>query len=133
MSDEGDQDPLPPLVVDLTGPPPPVLADVRRRTTRFLPPLSEDKVDDVLLVVTELVSNAYDHGVRALELRVGAGRRLIRVEVDDESPHLPVLGRSSVGRFRGHGLLMVENLCKDWGVVRKATHKTVWAVLTGDD
>ncbi|GAA1298551.1 ATP-binding protein [Saccharothrix xinjiangensis] len=121
-----------PLVVDLTGPHPPALADVRRRTVAYLPVLAEDKVDDVLLVVTELVSNAYDHGGRALELRVGTGRQLIRVEVDDESPRLPVLGRSSAGRYRGHGLLMVENLCKDWGVAQRTSYKTVWAVLTSD-
>lgn len=132
MTDEGDHAPPVPLVVDLTGPHPPALADVRRRTVAHLPALPDDKVDDVLLVVTELVSNAYDHGEHPLELRVGATRQLIRVEVDDESPHVPVLGRSSAGRYRGHGLLMVENLCKDWGVAHRASHKTVWAVLTGE-
>ncbi|MFT7834587.1 ATP-binding protein [Saccharothrix sp. BKS2] len=132
MTDEGDRSPPAPLVVDLTGPRPPALADVRRRTVASLPALSDDKVDDVLLVVTELVSNAYDHGDRALELRVGGSRQLVRIEVDDESPDMPVLGRSSIGRYRGHGLLMVENLCKDWGVARGTAHKTVWAVLTSD-
>ncbi len=132
MTDEGDRPPPAALVVDLRGPQPPVLAELRRRTADSLPTLAEDRVDDVLLVVTELVSNAYDHGEHPLELRVGATRQLIRVEVDDESPHVPVLGRSSAGRYRGHGLLMVENLCKDWGVAHRASYKTVWAVLTGE-
>ncbi|QFZ21595.1 ATP-binding protein [Saccharothrix syringae] len=132
MPDEGDQPPPASLVVALAGPRPPALAEVRRQAVDFLPPLSDDKVNDVLLVVTELVSNAYDHGERALALRVTCGRQVIRVEVDDVSPRLPTLGRSSIGRYRGHGLLMVENLCKDWGVAQRDGHKTVWAVLIGD-
>ncbi|WP_170232359.1 ATP-binding protein [Saccharothrix saharensis] len=56
-------------------------------------------------------------------------RALIRVEVTDLSPHLPVVGRSSIRVTRGRGMVLVEQLCRRWGAVRHAVGKTVWAVL----
>lgn len=116
------------LVLELTEDVPP-LAEVRRWTGDVLADLTEDEVTDAKLVVSELVSNAYEHGQHPLYLRLRRTRNLIRVEVTDLSPRVPVVGRSSVRVARGRGLLLIDRLCRQWGAVRHAVGKTVWAVL----
>ncbi|XVS62119.1 ATP-binding protein [Actinosynnema sp. CA-299493] len=108
----------------------PDLAGVRRWTSEALADLTEDEIADARLVVSELVTNAYQHGQHPLHLRLRRTRALIRVEVTDLSPHLPVVGRSSVRVTRGRGMVLVDRLCRRWGAVRHAVGKTVWAVLT---
>ncbi|MEV7175158.1 ATP-binding protein [Kitasatospora sp. NPDC093679] len=83
--------------------------------------------EDVLLMVSELVTNACLHagGPRELVLqRTGGG---LRVEVSDDSVDLPVLQtdrpRSSPG---GHGLRVVDRLAASWGSVPRPPGKTVW-------
>ncbi|MDQ2585046.1 ATP-binding protein [Saccharothrix yanglingensis] len=120
------------LVIGLDGVAP-ALSDVRRKTAAFVDGLDEDKVGDLLLIVTELVSNAYDHGLRALEVRLTGDADTVRIEVDDESPDRPVLGQSRLGATRGNGLRMVQTLCVDWGVTWRDKGKTVWAVMARQD
>jgi hypothetical protein len=55
----------------------------------------------------------------------------VRVEVDDGSPELPVVGRSRLGASRGRGWLLISRLCRSWGAdPLPAGGKTVWAVIT---
>ncbi|MFE9751265.1 ATP-binding protein [Saccharothrix saharensis] len=107
----------------------PRLAEVRRWTGDVLSDLADDEITDAKLVVSELVTNAYEHGQHPLHVRLRRTRNLIRVEVADLSPRVPVIGRSSVRVTRGRGLLLVDRLCRRWGAVRNAVGKTVWAVL----
>src|SRR4051812_26741739 len=88
----------------------PPLADLRAHIRALLADEEAVCVEDVELLATELVSNAYDHGTRPLAARLWrpARRGLVRLEVDDASPdHLPVLGVSRFGANRGRGLIMV--------------------------
>lgn len=90
--------------------------------------------EDVLLVVSELVTNACLHAGAPQELRVGCGPNVFRVEVVDpgsghpapRTPHRP-------GRPGGHGMFIVQRLCLDWGVEHDpdGNGKTVWAELPG--
>jgi two-component sensor histidine kinase len=109
----------------------PSIAGVRRWVADALVGLPEDDVDDCLLVVTELVANAHDHGLapRGLRLTWSSGPCVLRVEVDDSSPEQPVLGRSRISETRGRGLVIVDRLSVAWGVVGHAHHKTVWAEM----
>ncbi|WP_447009160.1 ATP-binding protein [Saccharothrix hoggarensis] len=107
----------------------PDLAGVRRWTGEVLADLTEDEIADAKLVASELVTNAYQHGQHPLQLRLRRTRALIRVEVTDLSPRLPVVGRSSAWVARGRGMVLVDRLCRRWGAVRHAVGKTVWAVL----
>lgn len=116
------------LVLELAGEVPD-LAEVRRWTGEVLADLTEDEITDAKLVVTELVTNAYEHGQHPLHVRLRRTRDLIRVEVTDLSPQVPVVGRSSVRVTRGRGMVLVGQLCRQWGAVRHAVGKTVWAVL----
>jgi anti-sigma regulatory factor (Ser/Thr protein kinase) len=107
----------------------PLLVMVRRWAAQELADLSDDLLGDVLLIATELVTNAYDHGLFAREIRL---RRIVepsavRIEVDDSSSAQPVLGHSTVDRRRGRGLVIVDRLSRDWGVIPNVVGKTVWA------
>ncbi|GAA2677591.1 MULTISPECIES: ATP-binding protein [Actinosynnema] len=128
--DIGSEGAARPLSLDLSQRTPP-LARVRRWVDEVLAGLDEEKLGDTVLVVTELVSNAFDHGraPRALRLHRHGTPWLVRVEVDDASPSLPVIGRSRLGGYRGRGMVIVSNLCRGWGVTHRSGGKTVWAEI----
>lgn len=93
------------------------LSELRARVATALGDLGEDHCYDVVLVVTELVSNVLDH-------TAGTGRlRVVRrdapcdvvVEVDDTSSAEPVCGSSRLGADRGRGIVVVDNLAGVWG------------------
>jgi Histidine kinase-like ATPase domain len=99
--------------------------------------------EDVLLVVSELVTNACLHAGGPEELRLANAAKLLRVEVSDRGTGAPALQTSRrAGKPGGHGLFIVQRLCLDWGVIReppddtgregresRETGKTVWAEL----
>lgn len=119
------------IVVDLNTPMPP-LAQIRQWLATVLADLAEDLLQDLLLVCTELVSNAYDHACapRRLRVRRAGDRDALRIEVTDGSPDsLPVTGVSRLGAFRGRGLVMVDSLSHRWGTHCGTECKTVWAEL----
>ncbi|MEJ2855093.1 MULTISPECIES: ATP-binding protein [unclassified Saccharothrix] len=130
LVETGHRDRPDPLTRELTDQAP-TLATVRRWVADALADLSDDTRDDCLLVVNELVSNAYDHGSgpRGIRLRRTSRPCLVRFEVDDAEPDHPTLGRSRLGEDRGRGLVIVHNLAVDWGVSAHRDGKTVWAEL----
>jgi anti-sigma regulatory factor (Ser/Thr protein kinase) len=101
----------------------------------WLPAATADQraaAEDVLLVVSELVTNACLHADGPEELRIGSGPKLLRLEVVDAGSGAPAARTPHrAGRPGGHGMFIVQRLCLDWGVVRKAdgAGKTVWAEL----
>jgi len=102
---------------------------VRRHLSDAVHP---DSLADVLLVVGELVSNAYQHTTSPRRLRVVRDACVVRVEVTDGSPAAPAPHPPSTTRQGGRGLLLVHGLCRDWGVRPAADGepgKTVWADL----
>lgn len=108
------------------------LGAVRRWVGEVLADLGDDDLDDCVLVVNELVSNAFDHadGPRCARLRRSEGPCVVRAEVDDASPGELVPGRSRLGDSRGRGLIIVERLSEDWGVDARVRGKTVWAEIS---
>lgn len=91
-----------------------------------------DVEDGVVLVTSELVTNALLHsgGSMWLELRATADR--LRVSVRDTSPSLPTPRRRvSEGSGTGRGLLLVEHTATAWGTepVDAPPGKVVWAEI----
>ena len=84
-------------------------------------------VEDALLVVSELVTNAVLHGYGAPVLRLGPGTGWVRIEVADDSPCLPA--RRASGATGGWGLALVERLASNWGATRVGRGKVVWCEL----
>ncbi len=109
----------------------PDLADLRSWAATLLADLSEDLRLDVLLVCTELASNAYEHADGPRTVRVARVGEVIRVEVDDGTPaELPHLGQSRISDSRGRGLILVAHLSRCWGTREAADGKTVWAEIS---
>jgi anti-sigma regulatory factor (Ser/Thr protein kinase) len=101
----------------------------------WLPASSADRraaAEDVLLVVSELVTNACLHAEGPEEIRIGRTSKVLRVEVVDRGAGQPAPRTPHrAGRPGGHGMFIVQRLCLDWGVLRTpdAPGKTVWAEL----
>ncbi|WP_369271501.1 ATP-binding protein [Streptomyces sp. R11] len=101
----------------------------------WLPAATADQraaAEDVLLVVSELVTNACLHADGPDELWIACDNKVIRVEVSDKGTGQPAPRTPHrAGRPGGHGMFIVQRLCLDWGVVRTpgVAGKTVWAEL----
>ncbi|MEU3600175.1 ATP-binding protein [Streptomyces sp. NPDC006798] len=101
----------------------------------WLPAAGADRraaAEDVLLVVSELVTNACLHADGPDELRVTREGKVLRLEVTDGGTGQPAPRTPHrAGRPGGHGMFIVQRLCLDWGVTRTpgAPGKTVWAEL----
>ncbi|MFG2331661.1 ATP-binding protein [Streptomyces sp. NPDC048604] len=84
-------------------------------------------VDDVLLLVSEVVTNAHTHGGAPYELVLERSGDRLWVQVSDTSPVPPrPHGRHRAGHPSGHGLYLVERLAEAWGSVPRGEGKAVW-------
>lgn len=101
----------------------------------WLPAATADQraaAEDVLLVVSELVTNACLHAEGPDQLAITRNNKVIRIEVTDRGAGQPAPRTPHrAGRPGGHGMFIVQRLCLDWGVVRDpgVAGKTVWADL----
>ncbi|MFJ3901629.1 ATP-binding protein [Streptomyces sp. NPDC090025] len=92
----------------------------------------QERADDVLLMVSELVTNACLHtdGPERLVLRHTPATGLFRAEVHDPSPTHPRAKTSrSPALPGGHGLMVLGRLAGAWGSEAKpdgAPGKVVW-------
>lgn len=137
MPDETDRATAsPPWSWNLRGTSAPVLVQVRRWASRTLTAVDDAHLGDVLLVVTELVTNAYDHGDGPAEVRMSytPAPCRVRIEVDDSCLDHPVVATSSRTVPGGRGMLLVDKLTAAWGVLehRESGSKTVWAEVSCD-
>ncbi|USX52968.1 ATP-binding protein [Lentzea sp. HUAS12] len=106
----------------------PSLAAVRRWVRLELMGEEADAVADVLLVVNELVSNAYRYTSEPSFLRVVVELKKIRVEIAHDARAHPPLRKVSRPQ-RGYGLVLVARLSDRWGVDRAHGGTVVWADL----
>ncbi|WP_410592737.1 ATP-binding protein [Amycolatopsis sp. lyj-23] len=113
------------VTVDLTGRPD--LRQVRAAMIEAMLPGAEldDRFGAVLLVVDELVGNAYRHARSPKLLRIGRTSENVLVEVCDGDA---VAGAVRVVALR-YGLRLVGQLSSDWGVRTDARGKVVWALV----
>ncbi|MEV7417401.1 ATP-binding protein [Streptomyces sp. NPDC089919] len=93
-------------------------------------PLDEERLavaEDVLLLVSEVVTNACMHAGGPTELVLHHTAERLRIEVSDGSPEPP---RPRPGRGPaqpgGHGLVVLGRLARAWGWRPTEAGKTVW-------
>jgi len=86
--------------------------------------------DDLLIVISELITNSVLHARAAPELvlRAVPEPAAVIVEVRDPSPAPPVVRVPDLAVRGGRGIGLVSALADKWGVeARGAAGKTVWA------
>jgi serine/threonine-protein kinase RsbW len=82
--------------------------------------------EDAALRLSELATNAVQHGVGAISLRIDVNAEVVRVEVADEG-NVALAPSPQPGAHGGWGLRIVEQLADDWGVLEGSTR--VWFQL----
>lgn len=113
-------------------PPASAVPFVREQLARVLADwgLTAEAGEPVLLVVTELVTNALDHARGPIQLVVSFPGECVRVEVHDAATEPPQQQPRDPWAARGRGLQLVDALSARWGSLPDATGKTVWADVT---
>ncbi|MEV3872247.1 ATP-binding protein [Streptomyces sp. NPDC049906] len=86
-------------------------------------------VDDALLIISELVTNAIENGEgTSVGFSISYSGATVRIEVADGSHDRPCV-RSQSGTYeeRGRGLLLVESIASAWGTSEDGTR--TWCEL----
>ncbi|MFE7561448.1 ATP-binding protein [Kitasatospora sp. NPDC057500] len=107
---------------------PGITAEARTRTADWLDDTTERAVvTDVVLLVSELVTNAVRHAGAPGALLLARDESLLRIEVTDSSPRPP---RPRLRRrpedLGGLGLFLLTRLARRWGWYRDGPGKAVW-------
>ncbi|MCX5013036.1 ATP-binding protein [Streptomyces sp. NBC_00555] len=112
------------------------VADARDAARAFLdrlrqPAMATEVADTVVLVVSELATNAVRHGGGTCTLELTADAESIEVAVHDSSPHAPRMRTPDLyGGTGGFGWPMVNRLARATAVTCRASGgKTVSALL----
>ena len=109
---------LPPEVIAIA-----LARDYARRWSAMMS-LEPEPTDAIVLVVSELVTNAVSHGSPPYALDLLRKDGFVHGEVSDTSHHEPHLGfGGDCGRY---GLRIVDACATRWGVALAETGKSVW-------
>jgi two-component sensor histidine kinase len=101
-------------------------ADARRMVaSRFGDELAPETLDDVLLVVSELMTNAVLHGEGGVQLRLAVAKDCVMGQVTDDGGRFDGRPRKlDPARAGGHGLRIVGCVADRWGIADDAAD--VW-------
>jgi anti-sigma regulatory factor (Ser/Thr protein kinase) len=89
-----------------------------------------DVRDTALLLATELLSNAVEHGGGSTFLDATIESEVVRLEVSDHNPRMPSPA-ADPGELdeRGRGMLLIAALSSRWGAERRERGKIVWCEI----
>ena len=82
------------------------------------------------LAVSELVSNALEHGRGRVEVSLDTDADVVRLSVTDEGGGRPVMRQPppAPGDIGGWGLRFVDELADEWGAIIRPGRTEVWLV-----
>ncbi len=100
-------------------------------------PLDDDITQGLLLIVSELVTNAVKHAALLspeLAVEVAVGADWVRVSVEDNHPYRPTALETDYAQTGGRGLLLVREITREAGGACDVEHtagggKVIWAAL----
>ncbi|MFE9852024.1 ATP-binding protein [Streptomyces sp. NPDC005576] len=100
-------------------------------------PVQDDILQGLLLIVSELATNAVKHAALLspeLAVEVAIGVDWIRVSVEDNHPYRPTALETDHAQTGGRGLLLVKEVTAEAGGTCDVEHtatggKIIWAVL----
>jgi anti-sigma regulatory factor (Ser/Thr protein kinase) len=93
--------------------------------------VAAESIEHVVLVASELVTNAVQHTAPAngtdvtIEWSLDADN--VTMQVSDPSPTPPVRRHPGLTEPSGRGMLVIDTLSDDWGVEQTPTGKRIWA------
>jgi anti-sigma regulatory factor (Ser/Thr protein kinase) len=106
--------------------------EARSFLRQVLPDEAEpDLTDVILLLVTELVTNAVVHARTPVRVLVAIDGSRVRIDVHDDAPSPPVRQPASPESLNGRGLLLLDRLADRWGFEPSPSGKTVWFEVGG--
>ncbi|WP_380163374.1 ATP-binding protein [Jannaschia sp. R86511] len=85
-----------------------------------------DVRDAAVLLTSEIVTNAFTHGLSEARLSVHAQPQQVRVEVADDNSQHPRTPEPDTAALDGRGIAIVEFVAARWGVRDDPYGKTVW-------
>jgi anti-sigma regulatory factor (Ser/Thr protein kinase) len=88
--------------------------------------VDEEALDTIVLLTSEVVTNAILHTRTASEVHLVRLSDVVRVEIADRSPAIPEPRLLDFTSASGRGLAIVEAIALRWGVERGAASKRVW-------
>lgn len=96
--------------------------------------IPDSLIDDVVLVATELLSNALRHARSLPDDQLDISWDILRGAVsitvtDGGGRHQPHVRHPGPAETNGRGLSIVETLAEEWGVEEAGSSATVWATL----
>lgn len=102
----------------------------RQFVSKTLSDLPASFVEDVVLMVSELATNAITHADSPFTLRLDAEAASLRIEISDAGHDLPRRRTPRPDEPFGRGLHIVDTLSESWGVELGADGgKTIWIVV----
>lgn len=110
---------------------------VRDLVNRQGVPLDDEILQGLLLIVSELVTNAVKHAALLspeLAVEVAIGTEWIRISVEDNHPYRPTALETDYAQTGGRGLLLVREVTAEAGGTCDVEHtasggKIIWAAL----
>lgn len=108
---------------------PACVSEARRITRDFLSlwNVKGELAENIVLAVSELVTNAVEHGIGDLGLQVRYPDDELRIEVTDDNPAPAELRSADDEDVSGRGMFLVAVLARKWGVSEDG--KTTWCVF----
>lgn len=105
------------------------VAHMRRITAAFLRKwdVCGQLAENIVLAVSELVTNAIQHGHGEVRLRVRYAAGELRIEVTDGNPEPAKLRTVGDDEVSGRGLFLIAVLSQDWDVSDDG--KTIWCIF----
>jgi two-component sensor histidine kinase len=105
-------------------PAPQSAGEVRRFVARHLP--ADVDIDLVVLLATELATNALLHARTAFEVEIDISTNEITVGIRDSDPTVPVPTEPDDQATSGRGLRMVRLGAASWGIDAGDDGKRIW-------
>jgi two-component sensor histidine kinase len=107
------------------------VTQARHFVAERLETLSDIAVESVLLIVSELATNAIRHAQTGFTIDIDLGENEVRISIADDGGGQPTISSPQPTEPSGRGLRIVELLSDRWGIISSTSHrgKTVWFTL----